>query len=127
MDRSVRILVRQRAENTCEYCKLAQLAAPLAAFHVEHIIARQHGGGDDPSNLALACFHCNLHKGPNLSGIDPATGTIVPLFNPRTEHWDDHFELTEAWIVGRTATGRATVAVLAMNADDLCQLRIDSR
>jgi hypothetical protein len=31
------------------------------------------GGSDDPDNLALACHHCNLHKGPNLAGVDPRT------------------------------------------------------
>jgi hypothetical protein len=36
---------------------------------------------------------------------------IVPLFNPRTQAWNDHFELANGVeISGRTATGRATVA-----------------
>src|SRR4051794_18394911 len=34
------------------------------AHHVEHIVARQHGGADDPDNLALACNRCNASKGP---------------------------------------------------------------
>lgn len=123
IDVSVRTLVRQRAGNRCEYCGPPQDAAPPATFHVERIVARQHGGDDDPSNLALACYHCNLHKGPNLAGIDPDTGTLVPLFNPRTLPWDEHFEWKAASIVGRTALGRATVQVLAMNAEDIRQLR----
>jgi 5-methylcytosine-specific restriction endonuclease McrA len=44
-----------------------------AAFHVDHIIPKQHGSSDDPSNLALACYHYNLYKGPNLTGLDPDT------------------------------------------------------
>jgi len=32
-------------------------------------------------NLAFACYHCNLHKGPNLSGIDQESGALVRLFN----------------------------------------------
>jgi 5-methylcytosine-specific restriction endonuclease McrA len=29
---------------------------------IEHIVARQHGGSDDPANLALACPECNSHR-----------------------------------------------------------------
>ena len=35
------------------------------------------GSLDEVDNLALACHRCNLHKGPNLSGIDPLTGDPV--------------------------------------------------
>lgn len=76
MDAATRNLARARAGDRCEYCRLHQSIVPLATFHAEHIIARQHGGTDDASNLALSCHHCNLHKGPNLTGIDPETGRI---------------------------------------------------
>ena len=75
--------VRERAGNTCEYCRLHQDDSPLAVLHNEHIIPKIHGGTDDLDNLALACIDCNLHKGPNLTGIDPATGTVTELFHPR--------------------------------------------
>jgi hypothetical protein len=125
MDAPVRAFVRQRANDQCEYCGLPQSAAPLIRFHVEHIIARKHGGTDDPSNLALACYHCNLHKGPNIAGIDPETGLMTPLFNPREQSWHEHFEVWGSSIIGRTPTGRATVLVLAMNSDNLRELRIE--
>ena len=32
------------------------------------------------SNLAVACHHCNLYKGPNLTGIDPSTRKVVRIF-----------------------------------------------
>lgn len=123
MDEALRKLVRDRADHRCEYCRLRQEHLPLTAFHVEHVIARKHHGDDAPENLALACDRCNLHKGPNLSGIDPRTGSIVPLFNPRTDLWIDHFELQGALLVGRTPTGRATVDVCNMNAPRRVQLR----
>ena len=78
-------------------------------------MARQHGGQTDLSNLALACQHCNLHKGPNVGGPDPTTGLLTPLFNPRQQSWADHFERVGPLIVGRTDVGRTTVRVLAMN------------
>jgi len=68
-----------------------------------------HGGTDEPENLALACYHCNLHKGPNLTGIDPETNRITPLFHPRRESWIDHFSFQSVYLIGLTPTGRATV------------------
>jgi hypothetical protein len=114
MDAATRRLVRERALERCEYCLLRQEQSGLT-HHVEHIIARQHGGTDDPDNLALACNRCNACKGPNLTGIDPQTSGLVPLFHPRRDHWHDHFEFHQASILGKTPIGRATVAVLQMN------------
>jgi hypothetical protein len=127
MEPTVRNLVRDRAGDQCEYCRLRQADEPFLRFHVEHVIPRQHGGGDDASNLALACGHCNLHKGPNLAGIDPETDAIIALFNPRREPWDDHFQVRGMYIAGRTATGRATVRVLDMNASVRLELRAELR
>ena len=92
-------------------------------FHVEHTIAKQHGGGDDLNLLCLACDRCNAYKGPNLSSVDPASGDIVPLFNPRQDVWKNHFLLRGGEIVGLTPTGRATVRLLNMNARRRVQLR----
>jgi 5-methylcytosine-specific restriction endonuclease McrA len=74
--------VRRRARHRCEYCQLPQ-SASQARPQVEHIIADQHEGGDEPSNLALACIHCNLHKGPNIAGLDPVTRDLTRLYDPR--------------------------------------------
>src|SRR5437667_8616561 len=71
-----RTQVRERAQNTCEYCRLHQDDSPLAALHVEHIIPKIHGGTDDLDNLALACIDCNLHKVTNLTGIDPESNQV---------------------------------------------------
>ena len=62
MDQALCNLVHERAGNRCEYCHIRQEEEPFFRFHIEHLIARQHGGSDDASNLALACHHCNLHK-----------------------------------------------------------------
>lgn len=59
----VREMVRQRAGDRCQYCRIPQYAIPDVRFHVEHVVAVQHGGGDDPENLALACDRCNYYKG----------------------------------------------------------------
>jgi hypothetical protein len=124
MDAATRALVRLRAGERCEYCRFPQEHAETR-HHVEHIRARQHLGGDESDNLALACIHCNSHKGPNLSGIDPESGAMVPLFNPRRDLWDDHFRREDARILGLTPSGRTTVYVLAMNADHRLNVRAE--
>ena len=74
METGLRRSVRDRAGNRCEYCGLRQEHAPLALYTIDHIIPKKHGGSDDSLNLAFACYHCNIHKGPNLAGIDPVPG-----------------------------------------------------
>jgi hypothetical protein len=83
MNRATRNLVRRRARNRCEYCRLHERHSPLASLHVEHILPRKHNGDDSSDNLALACADCNLAKGPNIAGIDPDTGRMSRLFHPR--------------------------------------------
>jgi hypothetical protein len=123
MNRALRRLVRKRARQRCEYCQLPLASGLVLSFRIEHIIAKQHGGSDDEANLAFACYHCNLHKGTNLSGIDRASGKIVPLFHPRRQSWQRHFCWNGPLLVGRTATARATIAVLAVNLRDRIEMR----
>ncbi len=123
MTSSARRRVRERAGNRCEYCHLRQQDSPLALLHIEHIIPKVHGGGDDLRNLALACIDCNLHKGPNLTGVDPETQQTTELFHPRRDRWDDHFEWRGTTIFGKTPSGRTTVRVLKMNSEDQLTLR----
>jgi 5-methylcytosine-specific restriction endonuclease McrA len=122
MDASTREFVRRRAGGRCEYCLLSQEYSELT-HHIEHIVAKQHGGSDDASNLALACHRCNLHKGPNLTAIDPVTREVVPLFHPRNSDWAEHFVLERERIVGITAVGRPTVELLAVNDARRVELR----
>jgi hypothetical protein len=101
---------------------MPEWALPLP-FQIDHIVAEQHGGSTTSDNLALACPHCNRYKGPNIAGIDPSSGQLVRLYHPRTDRWDDHFEPDGSRIAGKSPVGRATVQVLAMNADDVVMLR----
>ena len=123
MDATRREVVCVRAGNRCEYCRVRQQHVPYSRLQVEHIRPKKHGGGDTLANLALACDRCNFSKGPNLSGVDPETSSIVVLFNPREQGWEDHFVHRGPLIEGRTPTGRATVVVLNMNEPHRVQLR----
>jgi 5-methylcytosine-specific restriction endonuclease McrA len=122
MDAALAELVRSRAGGLCEYCHLPQQFSELR-FHVEHIIPRQHSGGDDAANLALACPDCNLFKGPNLTAVDPATHRVVRLFHPRRQKWTVHFALDGTLIVGKTPFGRATVSLLRVNEGHRLRVR----
>ena len=88
----VRQYVVGRAKHRCEYCLYPQHAS-FFAFEMEHIIAVKHGGSSSLDNLALACPYCNRAKGTDLGSLDPATGTLTPFFNPRTQPWHEHFHL----------------------------------
>jgi 5-methylcytosine-specific restriction endonuclease McrA len=121
MKAGIRRLVRRRAGDRCEYCRIHQNDDPVLSFHVEHIIAKQHAGSDHPSNLAWSCHKCNRAKGPNLAGR--IKDDIVPLFHPRRQRWKRHFRWLGPRIVGKTKTGKATMLVLDLNAPERIVVR----
>jgi len=106
----------------CEYCRIVQRFY-VSPFQEDHIIARKHRGGNERSNLATACFHCNNHKGSNIAGIDPQTKRLVRLFNPRRDKWKAHFRWRGTELVGITSIGRTTVDVLKMNDERMVKMR----
>jgi hypothetical protein len=114
--------VWERAESRCEYCLVHQDHDELT-HEVDHVIAIKHGGPTRLSNLALSCFSCNNGKGPNIAGIDPESKVITPLFHPRRNRWGKHFRWDGAVLVGVTAIGRVTVAVLNINLPHRVELR----
>jgi hypothetical protein len=110
--------VADRAGHRCEYCHAPESIFNFP-FEVEHIVPVSRGGGDEPDNLALACRACNLRKSNTLLVVDPETQDTVPLFHPRNQVWTEHFEMTDstgAMFRGKSATGRATIIQLQMNA-----------
>jgi hypothetical protein len=117
-------LVRQRAGNCCEYCRLAE-AGRLARFHIDHIIAIKHEGADADDNLCLACPKCNAHKGDNVAALDPLTRDATKLYNPRQQEWDDHFSINpDATLTGLTPEGRTTIQVLRINRTERVKQRL---
>jgi hypothetical protein len=123
MDEALAERVRRRANDACEYCRMPQAFYPTVPFPIDHIIARQHGGRTLLANLALSCLHDNSHKGPNIAGLDPLTKKLTKLFNPRRHRWERHFRWNGPYLIGRTAVGRVTVAVLAMNDPAVVEVR----
>jgi hypothetical protein len=123
MDELLIAQVRRRANDACEYCRMPRALYPTVPFPIDHIIAQQHGGPTSLGNLALSCLHDNSHMGPNIAGLDPLTRKLTRLFNPRRHKWERHFRWEGPYLVGRTAVGRVTVAVLAMNHPSAVEVR----
>ncbi|MEI2689548.1 MAG: HNH endonuclease signature motif containing protein [Anaerolineae bacterium] len=109
--------VARRAFHRCEYCHAPELVFNFR-FEVEHVIPAAHGGEDNDANLALACRSCNLHKGTDVTGVDPSSGEVVRLFHPRLDHWSGHFQVDRVTgrISGITPVGQATVSRLNLNS-----------
>lgn len=114
--------VQERAAGHCEYCLLSEQDAYFS-HEPDHIIAEKHGGATSYENLAWACFDCNRCKGSDIASKDPLTGKLVPLFDPRTQKWRDHFEHREGEIRGLTAIGRATEKLLRFNLPKRVEVR----
>lgn len=94
-----------------------------ATFHLEHVLPTSLGGQTDLENLALACPSCNLHKANRIAAIDPETGALVRLFNPRQDIWRQHFKFDLQRLSSQTTIGRATIAALDLNAPRRLQIR----
>jgi HNH endonuclease len=114
--------VWDRAGRACEYCGLPQWL-DLLPFQIDHIIAEKHHGPTEAENLALSCLNDNLHKGANIAGLDSETGALTRLFHPRQDIWNEHFAWVGTELMGRTAVGRTTIDVLAINMPERVEHR----
>lgn len=114
MARSQRRRVAERARHRCEYCCLPEAYTSLP-HEIDHVRARKHHGPSSLRNLCWACAACNAAKGPNVASYDPETDELVPLFNPRTDRWDEHFAWAGPRLLGKTPIARATIDVLRIN------------
>lgn len=122
--RALRRKVTAAARHRCGYCLTSQRISG-AQMHVGHIVPLSQGGTSDEANLWLACAWRNSYKGTQTHAVDPQTGTEVPLFNPRTQIWSEHFCWSDNGIeiIGVTSIGRATVEALRLNNDFILPAR----
>lgn len=113
--KALRIWVESLGER-CEYCQTSEWIAGIA-LEIDHIIPRAKSGTNVQTNVCRACSTCNTNKGDKTEAIDPDTGIVAQLFNPRLQRWQEHFAWSEdgRLIIGLTPCGRATIDVLAMN------------
>jgi len=113
-----------RARHCCCYC-LTQEEIVGMRFTVDHIIAESLGGQTVVENLCLACWDCNLIKNKRIAALDSDTGSMVALFHPNQQRWQEHFAWLEKGvsIVGLSPTGRVTIEALRLNRPILIQAR----
>lgn len=116
--------IAAQARSRCGYCQTQELVSGIP-LTLEHLIPKARGGLNDEANLWLSCRLCNEAKGVLTEATDPETGVVVPLYNPRTQPWTDHFAWSDqgTHIIGLTAIGRATVHALDLNEE----LRVSAR
>ncbi len=122
MDAALVRLVWGRARNCCEYCRMSQ-ELDETPFEIDHIISKRHEGPTVAKNLALSCYYCNSYKGTDIAGRDRLTRRLAPLFNPRRQKWSRHFRWEGPYLVGRTPSGRVTIAHLRINSPARVALR----
>jgi HNH endonuclease len=115
--------VATRANGCCEYCRIRQEFIEYS-FHIDHIVSLKHGGKSDLGNLAYTCPDCNYNKGANLGTyLNPSERIFVPLFHPRLDIWNEHFEELDGFILSKTPEGEATIRVLMINLPERIILR----
>jgi len=69
-----RLKVLARDQYTCTYC------GNPGASHVDHIVPKVHGGGDEMDNLTSACARCNQLKGRKSLGVFLGQTSAPPVF-----------------------------------------------
>jgi hypothetical protein len=113
---ALRMRVRRAAAERCGYCRTSQASVPWR-LEIDPIIPRACGVSDGEDNLWLACRACYLFTGYQTHARAPLAGRRVRLYHPRRQHWRRHFQWSPdgTMILGRTVTGRATVAALSLN------------
>lgn len=120
----IRSGVIERAGYRCEYCRTNSrlIGMPLV---MEHILPKAAGGKDESENLAASCYRCNEFKGAKTHAVDPQTSQLVPIFNPRQQSWQEHFNWVNGGthVAGLTPTGRVTVIALRLNNDYITEAR----
>src|SRR5215211_6631146 len=105
--------VRRRANSRCEYCFFPD-ANSSGPFHCDHVVPQSRGGKTVAENLVWCCAWCNHFKHDRIAAVDTRTRAEVQIFNPRSDHWSDHFKWSSdlLHILARTPKGRATLRLL---------------
>jgi hypothetical protein len=120
----LRAQVRALEQERCAYCQSPE-ELTVTPFEVDHIIPVSALGETALNNVCLACPSCNRHKATRQLASDPATSEAAPLYHPRRDTWAEHFgwDFETLELIGRTPTGRATIAALHLNRAALVRLR----
>ena len=108
--------IRGQARFRCGYCLTSETLIGMK-MEFEHLAPIAAGGETREENLWLACRRCNEFKGIQTHTFNPETGANIPLFNPRTQKWNEHFQWSAngTEILDISPIGRATIIALKLN------------
>ena len=122
--KAVKEKILERAKERCEYCQ-SFMNISSHTFHIDHVTPISKGGDNELNNLCLSFGGCNSRKSNRTTITDAINDINVPIFNPRSHNWNEHFAWSDNFleILGLTAIGRATVIALDMNRIGLQNLR----
>ena len=112
------------SKDYCEYC-LIPAAFATDFYNFDHIIPVSKNGRSELKNLARCCSICNGHKHDKMTYLDPFTQQLCRLYHPRQDKWADHFQwsLDDLHVIGKTAIGHTTIALLQLNRSNAVNLR----
>ena len=115
INENLRAEVERRANEICEYCRIA-IEDTYFGGEIDHIISLKHRGKTEAANLALACQPCNRNKGSDIGSIIKNSNNFIRFFNPRTDVWQEHFSVNaDAEIEPLTEIGEVTALILGFN------------
>ncbi len=77
--RKIREMVMQR-DGCCQQCGQTE-----GQMHIDHVIPKRLGGGDEMWNLRQLCQNCNLRKGGRFFETDGTPPTLQGLYVPQNE------------------------------------------
>ena len=117
-------MVELLAGGRCEYCKSLEKYRS-SIYETDYILPFSKGGKAELENLARSCRNCNSDKHYKTHALDPVSNQLVSLFHPRLQKWSDHFVWSADTLemLGKTPTGRATIAALKLNRIETINLR----
>ena len=112
------------SKDCCEYC-IIPAAFATDFYNFAHMTPVSKNGRSELENLAKCCSICNGHKHDKIAYFDPLTQQMCRLYHPRQDTWRGHFQwsLDELRIVGKTAIGHTTIALLQLNRSNAVNLR----
>lgn len=121
---ALRASVAAEARYRCGYCLVREVVVGVA-MEIDHIVPESLGGPTEESNLWLACSSCNDRKNDRIAALDPESGEVVRVFDPRRQKWSEHFRWSASGelMIGRTPVGRATIVLLDLNRPLLVRSR----
>lgn len=108
---------RSRAGDCCDYRLLPENSGTIT-FHVDHIRPIKHNGSDDNETCVCPVINSTATWADNISGYDPETDKLTPLYHPRRHSWDEPLKLEADYtITGLTPEGCTTLYVLKINKE----------